>query len=59
MIRLDRAVLRWAQPAALMRLARALGIELRPMPTRLGAVDRWRIYAAREIERVTCPQEAT
>lgn len=57
-MKLDRTVLRWARPEALERLARALGIELRPRPPRLGAVDRWCIYAAREIERVTCPEGA-
>lgn len=55
---LDGTVLRWARPENLWRLSRALGIVLPPPPTTPARLDRWVLYAAREIERVTCPEGA-
>lgn len=58
-MKLDRTVLRWAHPENLERLARALGVNLPPKPRTGARLDRWVLHAARAIERVTCPEEAT
>lgn len=47
---IDRIVLRWARPEALERLARALRVELPPIPKTGGRLDGWIRHASRVLE---------
>jgi hypothetical protein len=52
---LDRITLWWASTANLQRLARALGVDLPPIPATGFRRDGWRRAAVRAIAAVTDP----